>query len=613
MFKFASNKLLTSAHSGSTSGRHLLDKLAKFIIKEPRAAYIKGFWPEPLTQQTLQKFLQDINYFEEPRKFVNIGLNTGKPNLKNITDQSAFEPPKPEASEVNNKVPDDGEHDSYASIDQVLDLLSEDAVIPSLNYDDVILHSNQLMRLAINCGIYRDLFGHYEPDRAHIHFTEEQAKNLDRLVPHHWITDQPFARVVRNQKESKPLNYFEPVVRISARFVQDNQADQETTAHTAYYGNIIPAAEANSKPSITLDCSDLPDHAADQLIRDSQFDNWTPGMVSLVNLSNPNRLYFTVAMLNLDSLHPDSANLHWMITNISPSKSPNKGAENYEEVCEYLPVHGICGFGYSRYVFLVLRHDTKLDLTKIKIQDFSLDSRKFDAKSFIEQHKAMNMLPVGLSWFQTTWDSSSNRVFHDYLQMRSPVYDYVQPKPEKKPINKSYPGKIPFHIFLDHERDPKEINEQVLLERLKIVDPYDYKDQYVPPKVPPTVFEEDGPSWMRTIWLKKKNKIGYWRGLRPASATLPLNNNADLDHPIRPIQSSELRPPGYHNLYPGKPKIKLLRNLPYSKPANEHESVYVQQNYEHYVDQAKEMMKKSATSELDESANSMKERAKKNQ
>lgn len=588
MFRIVSNRL-----PPATS---LLSRSTKCLVKESKSTYIKGYWPEPITQQTLNEFLKDINYFEEPKKFVNIGLKTNKPKLKDEINGKTSVVASNEDDAINDlesTLPDT--NIGPINVDDVLDLLSDDAQLPEFNYDDAKLDNGQLVKLAIGSGIYRDLFGQYVPNRDHIKFTPKQAANLDRLVPHHWITDQPFARVERNPSEPEPLYYFEPVIGISARFINDSQDpsnnDCEQYAHTSYHGNIIPAAEALVKPSIALDGHKLSPGMEDS-ISESRFDNWTPGTISLANFKEiSNNHYYSVVMLNLDSFHPNSANLHWMLANISPSENTAQKGLSYEEICDYLPVHGIRGFGYSRYVFLVLRHDSKLETSKLKISGFSHEARRFNTKTFIEQHKAINMLPVGLSWFQTTWDVSSNKIFHDYMNMRSPVYEHVQYKPEKLNM-KNYPGKVPFNIFLDHYRDKKEINEQVLLERLKSVDPFDYKDQYVPPKVPPTVFKEENlPSWMNIVMFKKKNKVGYWRGLRPASATLPLDNNADLDYPLRPIESSKKQPPGFPNLYPAKIKYKQLKDLPYSKPANEHEAVYIQDDHEIHLDKVKEMMK----------------------
>lgn len=555
------------------------------LLQKSKAAYIRGFWPEPISQQTLAEFLKDINYFDEPQQYIDIGrqrskveaLKTVKANPFDLNDEIDVKPEK---------------------VDELLNLLSHEAEAPPLDFNDVRLEGKDLINLAISSGVFRDLFTEeYTPDRDHIKFTKEQAERLDKLIPDYWITDQPYARVNNNPKPSNPLPYFEPIVGIFPKFINtENSIDKEQTdndvyAHTSYYGNLIPAEKALSKPTITLDGRLLSNSNSDEFVKENQFDNWVEGQVKLVNFGKEAANYYSIVLVNLDYLHENSSNLHWMITNLEPS---NAGCTtNYEEVCSYLPVHGIKGFGYSRYVFLVFQHDSKLNSSDMKIKDFSLDSRKFNARTFIDNNKSSGITPVGLSWFQTTWDITSNRIFHDYLNIKAPIYDHVQTRSEPQ-NHKDYPGIIPFNILLDYERDKKDINEQVLLERLKSVDPYDYKDQYVPPKVPPTVFQDEkrSPDWMTNVLFKKKNKIGYWRGLRPASAVLPLDNNADLDYPIRPVESSKKGLPEQPNLYPGGPHRKVsVRPVSTKELESKDQTVYIQEDHEVHLDEVMKIMK----------------------
>lgn len=554
------------------------------ILKQSKATFIKGYWPEPLTQQTLDQFLSDIDYFEQPTKFIDIGLKLEQAKPDGTNDKPLSPPHSGRVTNESSLM----ESDEFSSLDvgRLLDMLGEDVEMPPLDIDDAAIDQAQLKNLAISQGIYRDLFHDFKPRREHIKFTPEQAQRLNKLVPHYWISDQPLARADRHLKKTDPLYYFEPIVGISARFVHDLNDEDAKYAHTAYHGNIIPASEALVKPSITLDGRRLlsQNQSKQNLVNESRFANWLPGQVSCENFDSATTGFHTLVMLNLDSIHANCANLHWMLTNIQHSET--KKDMDVEEVCEYLPVHGIRGFGHSRYVFLLLRHESKLDISTLNYKDFSPNSRRFDVRKFIENNSDITMTPVGLSWFQTVWDISSNNIFHDYMKMQAPVYELVQEKMAKREmLDKAYPGKIPFNIFMDHYRDPKEINEKVLLERLKDVNPFDYKDQYVPPKVPETVFEDENiPSWMNQVMFKKKNKIGYYRGLRPASVTIPLNNNADLDYPIRPVQSNRKVPPNYPNNYPAKPRMKLLKNLPYSKPMSEQPNVYIQEDHEIHLE-----------------------------
>lgn len=567
--------MLTSAFSRLLANRN-------FLFLTRKAAYIRGFWPEPITQTSLEQFLKDVNYYEDPTNFSNIGFNLEK-------EKTMSKLKKEKSIDRDQKTPD---------IDAILESLAVDSEPPPLDLNDAIMNPAMLTNLAVSDGIYRDLFTDYKPDREYTYFTREQAEKMDRLIPYFWITDALQSRVKKTEKPT-PLPIFKPYVYIYASFISQTseQSREEEFAYKSYHGNIIPACQALQKPSITLDGALLGGKATDL---NSGQTNWNQGSINLVNFKNcPDKLY-TIVLLNLDHLHENAANLHWMIANISPNSTAQ---QNYEEFCDFLPVHGIQGFGYSRYVFLALQHEDVLK-NNYNTKDYSLQSRRFNMSSFLEENKDINLTPVGLSWFQTAWDQSSNEIFHNWLKIKAPVYDYVHPKPEGRKFE-PYPGRIPFHLYLDHTRDKKEINEQVLLERLRKIDPTSsYKDQYVPPKVPPTIHQDElsQPHWMKSTIFKKHNKIGYWRGLRPASALLPLDNNVDLDNPIRPLAPASKTPPGEPNEYPHSIKYRPFKNLPHSKPADEHDAVYIQDSHEVHLEKAYQLMEEFRSKEKVEKA-----------
>lgn len=581
----------------------------KQLLVTSKASYVRGYWPEPITQQKLDEFLKDINYFDEPRRLINIGLKLPEPVTQK--DEQLLAESKESGAHLRASTSPTNQAAKIEpeKLDEVFDVLGKETTSEQLDLDDIPLTGEQIRPLAIKYGIYRDLFSQspYVPETEDIKFTPAQAERLNKLVPYHWITDQPFARVQRKPKEPEPLNYFDSVTGLSARFVKDDvqnddekreEQDQEKilTAHRSYYGNIIPASEAQQKPSITLD-GKLTQTRDEGSLNDKEFDNWRPGSVSLANFDAQtiDKLYHTVILLNLDPPACGDATLHWMVANIKPKTTEgNLITTTGEELCDYLPVYGVRGFGYSRYVFLAFQHDSPLDINDYKIDKFTLESRRFNTRSFLETNRSANLTPVGLSWFQTTWDESSNQVFHNFMNTRAPVYEHVQQK-ETQQEAKAYPGKIPFNVYLDYRRDKKEVNQQVLLERLRKTDPFDgYKNQYVPPKVPETVFDDEKmPSWMNAVMFKKRNKVGYWRGLRPASALLPLDNNADLDYPLRPREASSRVPPEFPNEYPAKIKYKPKSESPLSRPENEFQNVYIQENHKIDMEWVKQMMAKA--------------------
>lgn len=126
--------------------------------------------------------------------------------------------------------------------------------------------------------------------------------------------------------------------------------------------------------------------------------------------------------------------------------------------------------------------------------------------------------------------------------------------------------------YLDLYRDPKEIKKEVLLERLKSIDPFDYKKNFVEPKVPPAYHRylkerRDYPVWYAATLFKKDKKLGPYRLLRNDSAILPLGNNADLDYPIWPFSEKHRLP----MFYPYKnSNRKLIKDTKWVLPAKDH-------------------------------------------
>jgi hypothetical protein len=239
----------------------------------------------------------------------------------------------------------------------------------------------------------------------------------------------------------------------------------------------------------------------------------------------------------------------------------------------FLPVYGIRGFGYHRYAFVVYHHEQKLKLDKIDTNE--LQRRQIDAKSL---GSGSPLTPVGLSWFQTSWDSSAQKVLHNQLNMRAPVYEYIQAE-ETNSEQALWPQSAAFNLYLDRYRETKELNKYALVERLKNVDPFNYKKEFEIDPIPNAYGKSwETPSWIwSTIW-KKRNRVGPWRNLRPASALIAHSNNADLDKPNRCVP---------HLLdiaqrYPdGKRRPKPIRETKWAIPPQDHPTYRVDHIDEH--------------------------------
>lgn len=124
----------------------------------------------------------------------------------------------------------------------------------------------------------------------------------------------------------------------------------------------------------------------------------------------------------------------------------------------------------------------------------------------------------------------------------------------------------------------------MLLERLKSINPlesYDTEKMYpswdgkpILPHIHP--ISKETPDWLKADLLKKRTKVGVFRGLRPASAILPYNNNADLDNPRWPRISADVHPLNMPNPYPdGTRRPKALKDTLWSKPLPEHHSLRI--------------------------------------
>lgn len=126
--------------------------------------------------------------------------------------------------------------------------------------------------------------------------------------------------------------------------------------------------------------------------------------------------------------------------------------------------------------------------------------------------------------------------------------------------------------------------KSVLLERLGSIHPF---ESYTVEKLYPTYegrprfpfihpIDKDTPDWVKGSLRQKLARVGRYRGLRPASALLPNNNNVDLDDPKFPRVSPKVLPLNCPNPYPdGKRRPKPLRETLWSKPLPEHHSLRV--------------------------------------
>lgn len=120
----------------------------------------------------------------------------------------------------------------------------------------------------------------------------------------------------------------------------------------------------------------------------------------------------TLLMVNLDGniLSKNQEVLHWMVGNI-----PNGDISKGEVLSGYLPPCPVKGTGFHRVVFCLLNQTAQCDFGAYTEQNSrNLASRSFTTRAFLETFQD-KMEPVGLSFFQATWDKSVTNTFTEIL------------------------------------------------------------------------------------------------------------------------------------------------------------------------------------------------------
>lgn len=92
--------------------------------------------------------------------------------------------------------------------------------------------------------------------------------------------------------------------------------------------------------------------------------------------------------------------------------------------------------------------------------------------------------------------------------MKEPRYEYDFPEPYLRP-QEWFPRKRPFNKYMDKYRDPKEINKEYLMEKLKKVHPFEEPEKELMfPNAQPFDRSTYLPSWLREKIKKDRQGIG---------------------------------------------------------------------------------------------------------
>ena len=329
--------------------------------------------------QTIEQKLNQINYFENAKHLVDIGFTTDSDIRNKWTEVR-------KSVENKNKSQDKHLEDQEEDNQRVLNY--------KLIYDNWLLSEEGIkstIDLANHYSIFRDLF----PPKPQI----QSISSAEDLPP-------------------KPIYFFSPLVPLKAKFcvnesdIEDNK-DSEKQSNDLIFspvfrGNILYPEKCINCPNVTIDSSAI--NGINNLENSEPNEDLAEEVSGRISLINDDSNYYTLCLINLDSHFGEESNVcHWMTTNIHNEKK----VTHFETVVKYLPVYGVRGLGYHRFVFLLYKHKNPLNLEKVN--DFDLKKRKFNAFEFMSANESDCVTPVGLSWFQTTWDYSSQKIFFDYL------------------------------------------------------------------------------------------------------------------------------------------------------------------------------------------------------
>jgi len=279
---------------------------------------------------------------------------------------------------------------------------------------------------------------------------------------------------------------FNNVVNVDVSFPASADADGEEIVAPVFYGNFVDAVHCSRAPNVEID----------ECGRKDESSLWTLVMTS------PDQNF----------VQSNNEFLHWMVGNISGS-CVSSGAV----VVPYIPPFPLSGFGPLRYVFVLYKQDARIDFSALTEANFddattALARRSFSSYQFLRQHQDV-LTPASQRFFQSTYDDSVTSVFYDLLDMKEPSYGYDWPEPER-PLQYKYPEKTPFNEYLDLYRDRKDINEQVLKERLSMmISPF---DGYPAPERWPNAGQFkpwETETWLEDEIMEKRLKRGKWRDL----------------------------------------------------------------------------------------------------
>ncbi|XP_023158360.1 39S ribosomal protein L38, mitochondrial isoform X2 [Ceratitis capitata] len=273
------------------------------------------------------------------------------------------------------------------------------------------------------------------------------------------------------------LAYFVPRVALNIQYEVE-----AGTFSPVYNGNVIKPAEAANAPEVSFDGTIDP----------------------ITGKKTKEDCFWTLVATNPDAHFTDSSSeyVHWFISNI-----PNGDVKQGEVLVEYLQPFPPKGVGYQRMIFVLYKQNAKLDFSKYKLpksESNNLEKRTFRTLDFYREQQE-NITPAGLAFFQSDWDTSLTKFYHNVLNIKEPIFEYDFPKPYLAD-QKFFPLKQAFNLYLDRYRDPRDVNQEYLERNLAKSHPFEGPEK--PLQFPNAHPIRGVPSWLKTEIRKRRLGIG---------------------------------------------------------------------------------------------------------
>uniref|UniRef100_A0A1A9W211 Large ribosomal subunit protein mL38 n=1 Tax=Glossina brevipalpis TaxID=37001 RepID=A0A1A9W211_9MUSC len=333
----------------------------------------------------------------------------------------------------------------------------------------------------------KERFQHLKAQRKNVEL-EKKARNqtllinLDEVSKEYERINRAYdVRIIADHygvyKDLFDLAYFIPRVNLNIQYQLENN-----TSVPVYNGNVIKPLEALKAPLVQFDGKSDPITGQSS---DSQ-NLWC------LLATNPDG-HFTAK---------DSEIIHWFIANI-PDSDTSKG----EVLINYLPPFPPKGLGFQRFVFVLYKQRKRIDFNNYKIDETSynnLEKRTFKTLDFYRQYQD-DITPAGLAFYQTDYDKSLTKFYHEVLDLKEPIYEYDFPDIYMAE-QKYFPLKRAFNTYMDRYRDIKQVNKEFLERKLAKTHPFNGPEPQL--RYPNAQPLRGIPSWLVTEIRKERLKIG---------------------------------------------------------------------------------------------------------